>query len=71
MSASPTAESIKSISTHLHDDSKALLPEIDPVMERKALFKLDLCLLPLMTLFYLLSFLVRNSVQVRRKRNRD
>lgn len=71
MSVSPKSESIKSISTHHHDDSKALLPEIDPVIERRALWKLDLCLLPLMTLFYLLSFLVRDSVQVRCQRNRD
>lgn len=31
---------------------------IDPILEKKAVRKLDLTIIPIMTLFYLLSFLV-------------
>lgn len=45
----------------VEEESKAIsIPTlaIDPVEERKAVRRLDLCLVPIMTMFYLLSFLV-------------
>lgn len=38
-------------------DVKYVKP-IDPILEKKAVRKLDLTIIPIMTLFYLLSFLV-------------
>lgn len=61
MAASLKVESIASASSGLqHGEEKALLPEIDPAEERRVVRKMDYCLIPIMTLFYLLSFLVRN-----------
>ena len=41
-------------------DKESLL-DIDPAYEKKVVRKLDFCLIPLMTMFYLLSFLVRTN----------
>lgn len=58
--ASLTAESIKSTSSAVEKitDEKAALLDVDPAEERRVVRKLDYCLIPMMTMFYLLSFLV-------------
>ncbi len=43
------------------DDSKPRLLGIDPAEERRVVRKLDFCILPIMTMFYLLSFLASLS----------
>lgn len=58
------AESVKSIPSAgenvlYEKEQQQPLLDIDPVEERKSVWKLDLCLIPIMTMFYLLSFLVR------------
>ena len=61
MATSFKAESLKSGSSGFQHgaEDKMLLREIDPVEERRVVRKMDYCLIPIMTLFYLLSFLVR------------
>ena len=49
------AESLRSVSTV---EKSATLMGVDRAEERRAVRKLDLCLIPIMTIFYLLSFLV-------------
>ena len=48
---------------YVDDNEKELVPlaGIDPEDERKAVRRLDYSLLPIMTMFYLLSFLVRET----------
>ena len=50
------AESLRSVSTV---EKPSTLMGVDGAEERRAVRKLDLCQIPIMTLFYLLSFLVR------------
>ena len=60
MSAPLKAESQNSSSVDLHDSTndKPLVGEIDPTEERRVVRKMDYYLIPMMTMFYLLSFLV-------------
>ncbi|KAL5513597.1 hypothetical protein ACEPAH_3996 [Sanghuangporus vaninii] len=44
------------------DSEHAPLPEIDTEDERRVVRKLDICLIPLMAMFYLLSFLDRGNI---------
>ena len=50
------AESLKDVSTIAEKHDEQL--HVDPVEERRIVRKLDFCLIPIMALFYLLSFLV-------------
>ncbi len=61
---SESVNSLPSAGDHYVDENvKETVPlaGIDPEDERKAVRRLDYCLLPIMTMFYLLSFLVRCS----------
>ena len=50
------AESLRSKSSIADEHAKLL--RLDPAAERRAVRKLDLCLIPIMAMFYFLSFLV-------------
>ena len=50
------ANSLKSVSSV--EDERGKTVRIDPIEERRAVRKLDWCIIPIMSMFYFLSFLV-------------
>lgn len=59
MSSSVKSETSGGLKT---TDKESFL-DVDPAYEKKVVRKLDFCLIPLMTMFYLLSFLVSILLQ--------
>lgn len=57
--ASPGSQSQSTHKADLSVDTVSLVPSVDPAMEKVVWRKLDLYVLPMVALFYLLSFLVR------------
>ena len=54
------SNSVPSLRSRLSKDvDKGPFSNVDPTYEKKVVRKLDYCLIPLMTMFYFLSFLVR------------
>ena len=52
-------ESLKSVSSMEEKGVSSASAPVDPIAERRAVRKLDWCLIPIMAVFYLMSFLVR------------
>ena len=67
MSAPLKAESQNSSSVDFHDSTndKLLVGKIDPTEERRVVRKMDYYLIPMMTMFYLLSFLVSHTERLK------
>ncbi|KAL1713440.1 major facilitator superfamily domain-containing protein [Schizophyllum commune] len=60
--ASPGSQSQSTHKADLSVDTVSLVPSVDPAMEKVVWRKLDLYVLPMVALFYLLSFLDRTNV---------
>lgn len=56
--AAERRESLKSTSTIGDGDNNPLTTHLDAAAEARIVLKLDLCIVPIMAMFYLLSFLV-------------